>query len=191
MDSSFLILGLGNPGKKYKATRHNIGFMVVDQLAKEFNCSFRRHLEYEIASFNYQQKTILLMKPTTYMNLSGQAVVKVMTKNEIDLANFLVIVDDLNLPLAKLRIRPKGSAGGHKGLKSIIENLGTDFFPRLRIGIGGEKSISEVSDYVLTPFQPEEMGPIAASIKLSLQCVLFWIEKGIDQAMNEFNREYQ
>ena len=188
MKNTFLIVGLGNPGVRYKLTRHNIGYMVVDQIAKHFNCSFKRHFKYKIARFNLRHYKIILMKPTTYMNLSGKAVSKGIKKYNIILSNLLVISDDLNLPLGKIRLRAKGSAGGHNGLKSIIENLDTEMFPRLRIGMTGEDKISNVINYVLSPLDHKELAQVDQVINLGARCVEHFINHGLTTAMNEFNR---
>jgi len=187
MESSSLVVGLGNPGEKYKLTRHNIGFMVVDQIAKEYNCSFKRRFKYSITQFDYYQKRIILMKPATFMNLSGKAVSKAIRKYNIALSNLLIISDDLNLPLGRLRLRARGSAGGQKGLMSIIESLNTEKFPRLRIGITGENSISDVIEYVLSPFDKNELNQVEQVVNDASQCVEYWIEYGISSAMNKFN----
>jgi len=187
MKSSFLIVGLGNPGEKYQLTRHNIGFMVVDEIAKKYNCSFRRRLKYKIAKFEHNQKTIILMKPTTYMNLSGIAVVRGIKKFKIVVSNLLIISDDLNLLLGKLRLRSRGSAGGQKGLKSIIECINTEMFPRLRIGIAGENNISDIVKYVLSPFRNEELDKVELALNEGKQCALHFIDFGITSAMNKFN----
>ena len=188
MESSSLIVGLGNPGEKYKLTRHNIGFMVVDQIAKKFNCSFKRRFKYSITTFGCFQKKIILIKPTTYMNLSGKAVNKAIRKYNITLSNLLIISDDLNLPLGKIRLRTSGSAGGQKGLKSIIECLNTEKFPRLRVGIAGENKISDIVEYVLSPFNKNESTQVEQVVNEGMFCVNHLIEYGISSAMNMFNR---
>ena len=182
-----MIVGLGNPGKKYKLTRHNIGFMVVDKIAKKYNCFFKRRLKYKIAKFEHNQNTIILMKPTTYMNSSGIAVNRGIRKYNIVLSNLLIISDDLHLPLGKLRLRTGGSAGGQKGLKSIIECINTEMFPRLRIGIAGENNISDVVKYVLSPFRNEELDQVKLALNAGKQCALHFVDCGITSAMNKFN----
>jgi PTH1 family peptidyl-tRNA hydrolase len=188
MKSSSLIVGLGNPGEKYKLTRHNIGFMVVDQIAKKFNCSFKRRFKYSITTFGSFQKKIILIKPTTYMNLSGKAVNKAIRKYNIALSNLLIVSDDLNLPLGKIRLSSSGSAGGQKGLKSVIECLNTEKFPRLRVGIAGENKISDIVEYVLSPFSKNELTRVKQVKNDGSLCVMHLIEFGINSAMNEFNR---
>ncbi len=182
-----MIVGLGNPGEKYRLTRHNIGYMVVDQIAKKYNCSFKRRFKYSIAKFDFFQKKVILMKPSTYMNLSGRAVNKGIKKYNITLSNLLIISDDLNLPLGKVRLRARGSAGGQKGLKSIIESLNTEKFPRLRVGIAGENNISDVVEYVLSPFNKNELNQVEQVVNEGSLCVKHLIEYGVSKTMNKFN----
>ncbi len=187
MKKNFLIVGLGNPGSSYELTRHNIGYMVVDQIADNFNCSFKRRFKYKIARFKHHHNNIILMKPTIYMNLSGKAVYKGIKKYNIAFSNLLIISDDLNLPLGKIRLRAKGSAGGHNGLKSIIDNLNTEMFPRLRIGMAGKNKFSDVIKYVLSPFDHHELEQVSQVVKLGDQCVKHFIDFGLTSAMSEFN----
>ena len=182
-----MIVGLGNPGSSYELTRHNIGYMVVDQIANIFNYSFTRRFKYKIVRFKHHHNNIILMKPTTYMNFSGKAVYKGIKKYNIAFSNLLIISDDLNLPLGKIRLRAKGSAGGHNGLKSIIENLNTEMFPRLRIGMAGKNKIPDVIKYVLSPFDHQELEQVNQVIKLGAQCVKHFIDFGLISAMSEFN----
>ncbi len=182
-----MIVGLGNPSEKYKSTRHNIGYMVVDQIANKYNCVFKRRFKFTIANFKFHQNNIFLMKPTTYMNLSGLAVKKGIKKHNIALPNLLVISDDLNLSLGRIRLRVKGSSGGQKGLKSIIENIDTETFPRLRVGIAGEKNITGVVEYVLSPFANEELNDAELAVNSAVESVLHYIDYGIASAMNKFN----
>jgi len=187
MNASYLVVGLGNPGEKYRLTRHNIGYMVVDQIANKYKCSFKRRFKYFVAKFNFGHNKIILIKPTTYMNLSGLAVRKGLKRFKVDLSNLIVISDDLNLPLGKIRLRAKGSAGGQKGLKSIIENLNSEKFPRLRLGIAGDKFISDVVEHVLSPFGKDEVNKVDQVINEASLCIMHLIEYGISKTMNEFN----
>jgi PTH1 family peptidyl-tRNA hydrolase len=152
-----LIVGLGNPGKQYENTRHNIGFMALDKYASENNLSFKIESRFEglITQTTYQGEKVILFKPVTYMNLSGRAIYKVVNYYKIDIDDILIIHDDLDLPTGKMRLREKGSSGGHNGLKSIIENLNTTNFKRVKIGIS--KNQNDIIDYVLGKFSKTEM----------------------------------
>jgi len=182
-----LIAGLGNPGKQYEDTRHNVGFMVIDQLCYQLRAKFFNKRLYHSTKIFFEDKTIVLLKPKTYMNLSGNAVRLAINQYSIDLANLLVICDDVNLPLGKLRIRGKGSDGGHKGIASIIQELKTSDFPRLRIGIGAGFAKDERSEYVLSTFTNSELQSMDQSVKLASQAVLSFITKGLSYTMNEYN----
>lgn len=183
----FLIVGLGNPGTKYKYTRHNLGFMVIDQLAILLRVSFRKEKLYWITKTTYKNFDIVLLKPTTYMNMSGKAVGLVIDKYKIDLSHLLIICDDMNLPFGKVRIRGKGTDGGHHGLASIIERLSTNEFARLRIGIGSDFEKEQAIDYVLSEFTNSELEKINESIHTASQVVLSFMMKGLTSTMNEYN----
>ena len=187
MNNKFLVIGLGNPGKKYKLTRHNAGFMVVNSIAKQFKCSFKRYRKFEATKFEFEGNQIFLMKPTTYMNLSGTAVSRGIKKYGLDPANLLVISDDISLPLGKIRIKPRGGYGGHNGLKSIIGEIETDQFARLRIGISSAEYSGELVDFVLTTFSEADKTALALVIDKAMSCVLFYIQHGMAKAMNEYN----
>jgi PTH1 family peptidyl-tRNA hydrolase len=183
-----LIVGLGNPGRQYRNTRHNAGFTVLDELARRLNVSFdRAKFDSEIAQAQLGSERLMLMKPQTYMNLSGVAVAKA-ARNKIDeLNDLLVVVDDVNLPLGRIRFRPGGSAGGHNGIKSIIEHVGSDQFPRLRMGVGRSGAPDELRDHVLTSFTPEERPVFEHMVEQSVKGVMTFIEEGIERAMDRFN----
>jgi len=183
----FLIAGLGNPGKQYEDTRHNLGFMVIDQLCHQLKVKFFYKKLYHYTKTSFEDKTIVLLKPKTYMNLSGNAVLYAINQYGIDFKKLLVICDDVHLPLGKLRIRGKGSDGGHKGIASIIRELKTSDFPRLRIGIGAGFVRDERSEYVLSPFSNSELQATHKSIQLAGQAVLSFITKGLSHTMNEYN----
>ena len=183
----FLIVGLGNPGKEYKYTRHNLGFIIVEQLAKDLQVSFKKRKLYWIAITNYKDIEVVLLKPMTYMNLSGRAVEFIVNKHRIDFSQILVICDDINLPFGQIRIRGKGSDGGHNGLASIIEYLNTLQFPRLRIGIGSRFSKDQVTEFVLSPFATKEINKITDIIDVARHVVWSFIEKGLMVTMNEYN----
>ena len=184
----FLIVGLGNPTSRYRKTRHNLGFMVLDNLAKGWQKEFRKGKgHYKIIKTIIGSQKVILAKPTTYMNESGIAVYELVNKYNIELFNLLVLCDDLNLPLGKLRLRKKGSAGGHKGLASIIAALETDEFPRLRFGIG-YNPLMDVSEYVLSPFLPAERDVVNSMIEKGGKAVKDFVERGIEWTMNFYNR---
>lgn len=184
----YIITGLGNPGPEYAATRHNIGFQVVDALAELFDTSFEQGRYADTARFKHKGRTFVLIKPQTFMNLSGKAVRYWLDKESLDPEHLLVITDDLALPFGKIRLRGSGGAGGHNGLTSIIELLGTEEFPRLRFGIGGDFPRGRQSEYVLGAWTPEEMKTLPERVELSGKAVLQFGLLGIAQAMNGFNK---
>jgi peptidyl-tRNA hydrolase, PTH1 family len=182
-----LVVGLGNPGSKYQGTRHNIGFELVDRLARGGStASFSSKFEGQLAEIEIDFRRVLLLKPETFMNLSGRSVGQVVRFYKLSLADVLVVCDDLSLPVGKLRLRPGGSDGGQKGLRDITAHLGTDQFTRLRIGIGDNDAIDAV-DYVLSRFRGAERTAIDDSLILASQAVAVWVTQGIDAAMNRFN----
>lgn len=183
-----LIAGLGNPGTKYAGTRHNIGFVLIDRLVNELSINLKAGKgSYYIGKGRYRDEQILLMKPTTYMNRSGTAIQEALSWYKMDIDQCLVCYDDLNLPLGTIRLRPGGSAGGHNGVKDIIRMLGTDRFPRLRIGIGGDFPEERQVEYVLSTFRKNEQKIIEKAIDRSAEAVLTFVTDGIDTAMNKFN----
>ena len=182
-----LIVGLGNPGRKYEQTRHNVGFMVATKLAALVGAGPSKvRFEGEFAEGGSGQKLAILW-PQTYMNLSGQSVRKACDFYKLSPEHVLVICDDLNLATGRLRLRKKGSAGGQKGLVDIIRHLGTDEFPRLKIGIGQAPQGWEVSDYVLGKFSKEEKDKIEASTTKAAYAAVDWASEGIGFAMNRYN----
>lgn len=180
-----LLVGLGNPGKAYRDTRHNVGFMILDRLAARERVEFRteRHWRAEISRCG----DTLLCKPLTYMNLSGEAAHAVALFHKIDAAQTLVILDDMALPLGKLRLRESGSAGGHNGLQSLIEHFGTHALPRLRVGIGAAPGADRAVGHVLGRFSAEEREPLAASLDRAVAAIDMAQADGIAAAMNAFN----
>lgn len=182
----FLIIGLGNPGREYDGTRHNIGFEAIDYLSRKYNIDINKSKFKGVfgEGFIGGQKVILL-KPTTYMNLSGESVREVINFYKIDNNNIIVIYDDISLEIGKLRIREKGSAGGHNGIKSIIANMGTDVFPRIKIGVGQPKG--DLVSHVLGRFNKEEAEDLKEVIDASNKAVEIIIKYGAKQAMNELN----
>jgi PTH1 family peptidyl-tRNA hydrolase len=187
---SALIVGLGNPGSKYASHRHNIGFQVVEALARSHDMTFSRWpgSKARVAAGHLAGHPVLLAKPQTFMNCSGQAVHKLRLSNEIPLDRLLVVYDDLDLPLGRLRLRPEGGSGGHKGMRSIIGSLGTQGFPRLRVGIDRPPGGMDAADYVLQPFSGYEASCLAKTIDQAVAAVECWLAEGIETAMDGFNR---
>lgn len=183
-----LIVGLGNPGVKYKPTRHNLGFMVIGGLSRELDIELYQ-LKYNslIGQGELRRKSITLTKPMIYMNRSGRAVYALLKGFKLSLADLIVICDDLNLPLGALRVRAKGSAGGHNGLGSIINVLGSEEFTRLRLGIDRPPPNIDVADYVLEPFTKSEWPTVKEMIAGAQAAVCAVVEQGTDAAMNRFN----
>ncbi|MGA4466688.1 aminoacyl-tRNA hydrolase [Bacillus bombysepticus] len=183
-----LIVGLGNPGREYELTRHNIGFMAIDELAKRWNISLNEQKFKGVfgAGFVNGEKVILL-KPLTYMNLSGESIRPLMDYYKIDVEDFVVMYDDLDIPVGKLRLRMKGSAGGHNGVKSTISHLGTQEFQRIRMGIDRPKNGMKVVDYVLGRFTSEEIPNVNHSIEKAADACEEWLNKPFLQIMNTFN----
>ena len=182
-----LVVGLGNPGSKYDGTRHNIGFDVVDRLAQGgLGTKFSRRFEGQVAEVEIDFRRVLLLKPETFMNLSGRSVVPALRFYKLEPADLLVICDDLNLPLGKLRIRKGGSDGGQKGLRDISAQLGSDDYARLRVGIG-ERGPIDAADFVLSRFRPAERPIIDDALIAATQAVAVWVSQGPDAAMNRFN----
>lgn len=187
MSTLKLVVGLGNPGTKYQGTRHNVGFEVVDRLADGGpRPTFSRKFDGLVAEAEIDFRRVLLLKPETFMNLSGRSVAQALRFYKLGPADLLVVCDDLSLPLGKLRIRPGGSDGGQKGLRDIIAHLGTDQFTRLRIGIG-ERGEIDAADYVLSRFRSAERPIIDDALILATQAVAVWVTQGTDAAMNRFN----
>ncbi len=184
----YLIVGLGNIGSEYEKTRHNIGFMVVDAFAKVSEVSFTTARYGDIAQTRHKGRTLILLKPSTYMNLSGKAVQYWMQKENIPIENVLVIVDDIDLGVGILRLKSKGGGGSHNGLNHIIEVLGTESYPRLRFGIGKNYSIGRQVDYVLGEFTKEDLDLINPKIVESITIIKSLVTAGIERTMNLFNK---
>lgn len=183
----YLIVGLGNIGAEYVNTRHNIGFKVVDQLAKEENSDFQTVKLGSLATIKIKGRTILLLKPNTYMNLSGKAVKHWMEQEKIPLENILVITDDLNLAFGTIRIKPKGSDGGHNGLKSLQQTLNTTQYPRFRFGISDEFKKGQQVNYVLGEWDDIEKSKLPERLKLGAEIIRSFALAGLDHTMNLFN----
>lgn len=184
-----LVIGLGNPGEEHVGTRHNAGFDVVDILSKRHKAplAYDRRLTARVARTEVGGQETLLVEPMSFMNLSGPVAARILRERELALSDLLVVVDDYHLPVAELRVREKGSSGGHNGLKSLIASLGTVEFPRLRIGIG-EAPAGGAVDFVLTRFKPAERERVRECYELSADCVEVWCRDGIAAAMNKYNK---
>lgn len=185
-----ILVGLGNPGKEYRSTRHNIGFMVMDFLAARFRVSFSHRGCFAVrAEGRIEGEPVVLAKPLTYMNLSGKALAALAGKYSLSPDRLLVICDDLNLSPGIIRLRAGGSAGGHKGLRSIIETLGTDLFPRLRVGIGSPSPGVDAADYVLEHPGVEEAAALKSGVEEAAEAVVCFLKEGLPAAMNRFNKK--
>jgi len=184
-----LIVGLGNPGPAYAATRHNVGFWVVDRLARTLRIPIEKaKWKGLVGEGRVGEETVILLKPQTYMNASGESVAEAMRFYKLAPENLLVIYDDMDLPLGTLRLRMKGSDGGHRGLRSIIAHLGTQEIPRIRIGIGRPAPGVSVTDHVLSPFAPEEREAAEAAAARAAEAAAAWLTEPFDRVMNRFNR---
>lgn len=183
-----LVVGLGNPGPKYEGTRHNIGFAVIDYLSSAPGVgSWRARFESLVAETSEGTESLLLMKPMTFMNLSGRAVRAAVDFYKLGPADLLVVCDDIALPLGKLRARAKGSHGGQNGLRNIQEQLSTQEYARLRVGIDAPGEHWDAADYVLSRFKPAERTIVADAIAQAAQAAIVWVRKGIDECMNRVN----
>jgi PTH1 family peptidyl-tRNA hydrolase len=202
MIETYLIVGLGNPGREYRENRHNVGFMLMDRLAVKLNARFTRLQSKALvasAAYNPQypkngytkagagECKIILAKPQTFMNLSGQSVQGLIHFYKLPLTNLLIAHDDLDLPPGTIRIRPAGGSAGQKGMTSILERFGTDEFPRLRLGIGRPPGQMQAPDYVLQDFSDGEMSIISETLNRAVDAVLTFVTEGLDAAMNKFN----
>jgi PTH1 family peptidyl-tRNA hydrolase len=182
-----LIVGLGNPGNRYAGTRHNVGYAVVDVLAQSPHASrLSSRFQAQIAELREDSLRVLLVKPETFMNLSGRCVREVMDYYQVPCEDLLVICDDINLPMGKLRFRARGTHGGHNGLRDIQNHLGTTEYSRLRIGVGSPGE-HDLVDYVLTRFRPTEQAVIDEAIRTAAQAVIVWVERGTEVCMNQYN----
>lgn len=185
---AFLIVGLGNPGREYQRTRHNAGFMIVDALAERWHLNFgRQRSRAELAEGMAGTRRVILAKPQTYMNNSGEAVRPLLRMNNLTPADLLVIADDLDLPFGRVRLRDQGSSGGQRGIKSIIDHLGTDQFARLRIGIGRPPDGEDPVDYVLQPFTALQASEFPAIRDRAIEGIETLLTQGIASAMNQIN----
>lgn len=187
--AAYLIVGLGNPGRRYRGNRHNVGFRCVDRLAALHGLTFdKRQKKGRLALGNIRERRVVLLKPQTFMNKSGEAVVPIANFYSIPPEQMLVIYDDLDLPPGSLRLRPGGGSGGHKGMRSIIEQMGRQDFPRLRIGIGRPPGRMDPAAYVLQDFPPDEEPQIAETLERATAAIEVWLTEGLDAAMTQYNR---
>jgi peptidyl-tRNA hydrolase, PTH1 family len=187
-----LIVGLGNPGREYRETRHNVGFMVIDELARRYGLSFSMapsQVPDAYVAKRYGTDPLLVAKPLTFMNRSGDAVAALARYYDVAPADLLVIVDEVALPFGKLRARARGSAGGHNGLKSIVERLGTQEFPRLRLGVGRGDSRRDLADHVLSTFESGERAELESFIARAADAAEMFAVDGIGKVMNTYNPE--
>ncbi len=185
--NNYLIVGLGNFGNKFVNTRHNIGFKVLEDFTKKAKIKFKKKKYVELAEKSINDKRIILIKPTSYINLSGKPVLYWKKKEKVSLKNILIVSDDYNLPLGKIRFKPSGSSGGHNGLKDISNKLKTDDFARLRIGIGHPENSLDPSNFVLGEFKKNEILSIKNLFPLIYDSILCFVSEGIDSTMNKFN----
>ena len=185
----YLIAGLGNPDKKYSCTRHNIGFDAIDMIAREINCDVKK-LKFKslLGEGKIAGEKVILAKPQTYMNNSGEAIRDISAFYKIEPKNIIIFHDDISLPTGRIRLRPKGSDGGHNGLKNIIQHLGTDAFPRIKVGVGmPDHPDHEMIDWVIGKPQGEEAKTLRAALDRAADAALSLIDEGPDRAMNKFN----
>ncbi len=182
-----LIVGLGNPGQEYKNTRHNVGFMVVEELARQLKVDKQKHIHNGVVAWvRFHGETFLVAKPLTFMNLSGKAVQQMVRANRVSQSELMVVMDDLDLEPGVIRLRARGGSGGHKGLQSIIDCLGTQDFPRLRVGIGRPPG-EDVVDWVLTRFGQDEEELMKPALDKAVEALKLWLVLGIEKAMNRYN----
>lgn len=184
-----IIAGLGNPGKQYENTKHNVGFMVIDKLADDYNIKMDtfKHKAF-IGNGSIKNKKVMLVKPQTYMNLSGESIKEIVKFYKVPIENIIIIYDDTSIPLSTTRIREKGSAGGHNGIKSIINHLNTDIFTRIKVGIGEKPNGWDLADYVLCKFSKDEQPLILSGIERAAMAAELIITEGINNAMNKTNQ---
>lgn len=183
----YLVVGLGNPGVEYELTRHNIGFLTLDRLAEQKGCGFRTDRLAEVADFRFKGRSVHLIKPSTYMNLSGKAVNYWLQSLKIAKENLLVLVDDIALPFGTLRMRAKGSSAGHNGLKNIEDLTGGQNYARLRMGVGNDFPKGKQVDYVLSPFPREELDALPMLMDRAGEMILSFTTQGIARTMSQFN----
>jgi PTH1 family peptidyl-tRNA hydrolase len=189
MENVYLLVGLGNPGSEYARTRHNAGFLVVDRLAGQWRAgwSYEKKFNARVARVDRDGTRVFLCQPQTYMNSSGETVAEMVAYYRVPLKGLLVVVDDADLPLGEIRLRPGGSSGGHHGLESIEQHLGTREYARQRIGIGRERGVREITGYVLGRFNSTEAEQLDKVLTVACDQAECWLDAGIQKAMNQFN----
>jgi PTH1 family peptidyl-tRNA hydrolase len=189
MEPMHLVVGLGNPGADYAKTRHNAGFLLLDKLAEQWKTNWANEKKFlaRLAKTERSGKKVLLCEPQTFMNLSGEAVGSLVSYYQVPLANILVVVDDADLPFGEIRLRPGGGSGGHHGLDSVAQHLGTKAYARLRIGIGRRNEAREITGYVLGKFDASENGLLGKILDRAANQVEGWLAHGLQKAMNQFN----
>ena len=183
----FLIIGLGNIGDKYTNTRHNIGFKILDEVAEEYNVTFETEKLGDVATFRFKGRTFILLKPSTFMNLSGKAVKYWMDKENISVENILVVTDDVHIDFGAIRVKAKGSAGGHNGLKDIQEKLNSQQYARFRFGVGGNYSKGRQADFVLGEWSKEETSQLIERLPISAKVISSFGTAGLNNTMNTYN----
>ncbi|MFZ5354778.1 MAG: aminoacyl-tRNA hydrolase [Bacillota bacterium] len=185
----YIIVGLGNPGEKYKYTKHNVGFMTIDYLASQHGISVSK-IKHKavIGEGTVGGEKVVLAKPQTFMNLSGESVMELLHWYKVDVSRLIVIYDDIDLPIGKLRIRPNGSSGTHNGMRSIIYLLNSQDFPRVRIGIGGKPDYMDLADYVISNFHKDDIPIMAETVEKAAKAVEEIASRGINSAMNKYNK---
>ena len=187
-EQTYLLIGLGNPGREYADTRHNFGFMLVDRLAVRLNArGMKVQSKAIVTNASYEERKLILAKPQTYMNLSGQSVQGLVHFYKLPMNNVMILSDDLDIPFGTIRIRASGGPGGQRGLSSILERLGTKEVPRLRLGIGRPPGRMDASNYVLQNFSRSDMQAISEILDRAADAVLAFVSHGLNKAMNEFN----
>lgn len=185
----YVVVGLGNPGTKYELTRHNIGFQILDRLALKYKMKFKSSKkDYNYSEGVMNSSDFFLVKPTSFMNLSGEAVSDFLNDHPVDIENILVLVDDVNLPVGEIRLRKSGSDGGHNGIKSILYNLQNDSFPRLRFGIGNEFERGEMANFVLAVFSKEEFEIVNKNIEFSIELIEKFISGGYKEMLDFYSK---
>jgi PTH1 family peptidyl-tRNA hydrolase len=188
LDSTFLIIGLGNPGREYKDNRHNVGFMLIDRIAVRLNArGMKVQSKAIVMDARYEERKLILAKPQTFMNLSGQSVQGLAHFYKVPFTNLIILSDDLDIPFGTIRIRASGGPGGQRGLSSILERLGTKDIPRLRIGIGRPPGRMDPADYVLQNFPRDEASMLSGILDRGADAVFAFVTQGLNKAMNDFN----
>jgi len=183
-----LIIGLGNPGFRYRNTRHNLGFLVVRELSREFRIPLnKKKYDGVVGKGSFEGEDVILFEPLTYMNLSGRAVNAIIKKSGVKLDDILIICDDINLDFGFVRLRKQGSYGGHNGLESVIGHIGTNEFARLRVGVGQKEKHEDLSRFVLSCFNREERPLLKGILEKAKECALMWVKEGPNKAMTGFN----